>query len=578
MSELTVNDVLAAPESELAQTPQGREAVRRAAEVFLAKHPADCAACVKAGNCAIQKVCAVFRPDLPPVAFDGKRERLTAGVDVVAQKCVKCGRCVGFLKQAGVADPAGTMPPASCPPFPLSGMLPDLCPAGALIDAKAGKRSGCAEVVKIDSVDVTDGFGTPVQIEKSPDGSVARIRPVGGGVISDAARYCFEGLSRNRLDRPYVKIDGRLTECSWTEALAAVASKMSQTAPDRIAALFGRYADCETVLAVRDLLGLVGAKAVDAGTRPLWLDLNSRQSWLFNTPFNRIAEADGLLVVGANPLWECPPAGFALRRNPMPKAFVGMSEKVEAFCAVAGKKPRELREIRDGERASPLQNAKNPMVVVGDSVLNRADAPALMDLIYGICKKYGVIRDDWNGFNYLNANTGSAGALELGAVAENPLRPEIAAGSFDFVYLVDEDGITPADAGGAFVVYQGIYACPSALTADVVLPSLSFMEKRATYVNMRGVAQSTAVVSPPVGQSRESWKIPRALSGFLGTAPLPYDDLTEIRDRLAGENVVFYNRGAANPADDKPFGTAGKIDDTPIETTVAGLAKGGART
>lgn len=569
MSELTINDVLAAPESELAQTPQGRESVRRAAEKLLANHPADCAACVKAGNCEIQKVCAVFRPSLPPVAFDGKCEPLTGNVAVCAQKCVKCGRCTDFLKQAGAADQSGT-PPATCPSFPLSGMLADLCPAGALIDIRDGKKD--ADNVKIDSVDVTDGFGAPVQIEKSPDGSIARVRPAGGGVISDAARYCFDGLRRNRLDRPYVKIDGRLTECSWTEALAAAASKMRQTAPERIAALFGRYADCETVLAVKDLLGLVGAKAVDAGTRPLWLDLNSRQSRLFNTPFDRIAEADGLLVIGTNPLWECPPAGFALRRNPMPAAFVGMTERADAFCAVAGKKPRALREILDGERASPLQNAKKPMVVVGDGVLNRADAPALMDLIYRICEKYGVIRGDWNGYGYLNANTGLAGALELGAVAEKPLRPEIAAGSFDFVYLVDEDEFTRADAGGAFVVYQGIYAGASALTADVVLPSLSFMEKRATYVNMRGAAQSTAVAVPPVGQSRESWKIPRALSEFLETAPLPYDDLAEIRDRLGGENVVFYNRGETNPAENTPFGTAGKIDDTLIETV-----KGGAR-
>lgn len=110
------------------------------------------------------------------------------------------------------------------------------------------------------------------------------------------------------------------------------------------------------------------------------------------------------------------------------------------------------------------------------------------------------------------------------------------------------------------------------MTADVVLPSLSFMEKRATYVNMRGAAQSTAVAVPPVGQSRESWKIPRALSEFLETAPLPYDDLAEIRDRLGGENVVFYNRGETNPAENTPFGTAGKIDDTLIETV-----KGGAR-
>lgn len=70
-----------------------------------------------------------------------------------------------------------------------------------------------------------------------------------------------------------------------------------------------------------------------------------------------------------------------------------------------------------------------------------------------------------------------AGALELGLVSPEPLRPKIKNGEFDFVYLLNEDGISRRDLGGAFTVYQGIYASAAAQDADVVLPALAFTEK-----------------------------------------------------------------------------------------------------
>jgi NADH dehydrogenase/NADH:ubiquinone oxidoreductase subunit G len=69
---------------------------------------------------------------------------------------------------------------------------------------------------------------------------------------------------------------------------------------------------------------------------------------------------------------------------------------------------------------------------------------------------------------------------------------------------------------------EGIYY------ADVVLPSATYTEKDATYVNTEGRVQVTRLVVQPPGQAKEDWKILRALSEEIGQE-LPYDTHDEVR-------------------------------------------------
>lgn len=84
----------------------------------------------------------------------------------------------------------------------------------------------------------------------------------------------------------------------------------------------------------------------------------------------------------------------------------------------------------------------------------------------------------------------------------------------------------------AFVIYQGHTGDEGALYADLILPTSSYLEKQATYVNLDGRPQQTrgAVTSP--GFSQHDWMVLRALSEEIGS-PLPYDTLEELRTRIA---------------------------------------------
>ena len=551
----------------LTDTDRVRQAVKARAEQLFADHPNDCAVCPKAGDCVIQRICNKYRPELPLNKKNVRKRKLLDWIECAEEKCVKCGRCVSFLNKAGIQND-GAMPPVSCPPFPLSSTLIDKCPAAALTDASAAELWRPWEVCRIQTIDVTDCVGAKIYIDAADGQNIRVVSADPNRLISDKARFCLDGLRFNRLDRPYRRVGGQLKECSWNDALTAVAEKIKTTSPDRMAGLIGDYADCESMLALSDLFALKGAKAIDA--RPageMYLDTNSRQSYLFNTPFSRITEADAVLSVGAAVSVQAPAIGWLLRQRSVPMGFIGRKQDADLPYELLSQTPAVLKDILDGagRGASLLRQAEKPMIIVGSSVMLRPDAAAVSDLIYRICQSYGVIREDWNGYNFLIDKTTVLGALELDLIGEKSVRSKIGNGEADFVYLLNEDKFKHTDAPGAFVIYQGIYASEAAKDADVVLPGLAFTEKRATYVNAEGRAQSTAVVSPPFGSAREDWKILRALSEHLETAPLPYNDLDGIRDCLAGRNVVFYERDKIHAAENTPFGTPGPLSDTPIE-------------
>lgn len=90
---------------------------------------------------------------------------------------------------------------------------------------------------------------------------------------------------------------------------------MTAVAPEKRAALIGKFADCESMLALRDMLA---TKAVDARTGTEYVDA-ARQAHLFNTPFAAVKNADALLTVGVDLQSVLPAVDFLIRQNPMPK-------------------------------------------------------------------------------------------------------------------------------------------------------------------------------------------------------------------------------------------------------------------
>ena len=212
-----------------------------------------------------------------------------------------------------------------------------------------------------------------------------------------------------------------------------------------------------------------------------------------------------------------------------------------------------------------LKNAKNPMLILGQGALIRADGAGVLALARRVAEQCGMVKDGWNGFNVLHTAAARVGGLDLGFVPSQGGR-DVAGildgaskGEIDTVYLLGADEIDTTKLGKAFVIYQGHHGDAGANCADVILPGAAYTEKNATYVNTEGRVQQTKLAVFPPGEAREDWKIIRALSDAAGRK-LPYDTLAQLRARLSAINPVF---GKVNetpaPASFGAFGAAGQV-------------------
>jgi NADH-quinone oxidoreductase subunit G len=209
----------------------------------------------------------------------------------------------------------------------LSGNVNDLCPVGALTHKPWTFNYRPWELKKTQSIDVMDALGSAIRVD-SRGAQVMRALPrvnedINEEWLSDKSRYAVDGLGRQRLDRPYVRVNGKLAPATWGEAFAAVAGKIRATSPEKIGVIAGDLQDAESMKAALDLFGSLGVRNLDCRQDGTALGAGPRESWLFNTTLAGIEQADVVLLVGTNPRTrgpgvQRPPAqAVAQRQDPL---------------------------------------------------------------------------------------------------------------------------------------------------------------------------------------------------------------------------------------------------------------------
>src|SRR3974390_2738585 len=173
---------------------------------------------------------------------------LGALVKTSMNRCIQCTRCVRFVTEvAGVPELGAvgrgedmeiTSYLESAMTSELQANVIDLCPVGALTSKPAAFHARPWEYVKTESVDVMDALGSAIRVD-SRGREVVRILPrvneaINEEWISEKTRYVVDGLKTQRLDRAYVRADGKLAPASWSQAFAAVAARVKAAPRNRI--------------------------------------------------------------------------------------------------------------------------------------------------------------------------------------------------------------------------------------------------------------------------------------------------------------------------------------------------------
>lgn len=529
-------------------------------EMLLINHPLDCPICDQGGECDLQDQ-AMFYGSGSSRYTEHKRavEDKYMGPLVKTQmtRCIHCTRCVRFAEDiAGVPEVGAlyrgehmqiTTYLEQSMTSELSANVIDLCPVGALTSKPYAFVARPWELKKTETIDVMDAVGSNIRVDSRGE-AILRVMPrlneeINEEWIADKTRYAIDGLKNQRLDVPYVRRNGKLQAATWDEALDAIASKMNGLAGNRMAALAGNLADVESMMALKDLMAELGSPNIDCRQDGAKLDATDRASYLFNSTIAGIEDADVILLVGVNPRHEAPLINARLRKNYVRNGTqvynigqpIDLTFPVKEVC----NDPRMLNAIAAGEHelAQILSKAEKPAIIIGTAAVARADGEAIMAACKAIADNCGVVKDGWNGFNFLHYAAGRVGGLDIGFVPQkngkdiSGIIESIEQEEIEVVYLLGVDEIDMRYFGSAFVVYQGHHGDIGAHRADVVLPAAAYTEKDAVYVNTEGRPQEAFRAVFPVGQAREDWKIIRALSEKLGHT-LPYDTQSALRMRI----------------------------------------------
>ncbi|MCK4940316.1 MAG: molybdopterin-dependent oxidoreductase, partial [Rhodospirillaceae bacterium] len=425
------------------------------------------------------------------------------------------------------------------------------------------------ELKKTESIDVMDGAGSAIRVD-TRGGEVMRVLPrlhedINEEWISDKTRFACDGLSRQRLDTPYVRENGKLVPATWDEAFAVLAKKFKGVKGDAIAAIAGDQADVEAMTVLKDLMATLNSPNIDCRSDGGACDPGVAASYRFNTTIAGIEQADAILIIGSNPRVESPVINARIRKrylqNGLPIGVIGPDADLTYTHQNFGDDPAMLGDVAGGNHpfAKVLGKAKNPMLIIGAGALSRSDGQVLLGLAHKIANETGMISDSWNGFNVLQTAASRVGGIDIGFVPGAGGMDAISilegaqSGEIEIVYLLGADEIDTNRLGKAFVVYQGHHGDNGAHRADVILPGAAYTEKNATYVNTEGRVQQTRLATFPPGEAKEDWAIVRKLSDVLGHK-LAFESLADVRERMVEINDIFETIDEVKPQKWKNFG------------------------
>lgn len=521
-------------------------------EFLLINHPLDCPICDQGGECDLQDQSVAYGRGIS--RYDENKRAVTEKymgpiVKTVMTRCIQCTRCVRFAEEVAGVEEIGAIYRGEdmqitsylerAVSSELSGNVVDLCPVGALTSKPYAFEARPWELKKTLAIDVMDAVGTNIRLD-SRGRQVLRALPrinedVNEEWAHDKTRHAVDGLVRKRLDRPYVRRDGKLVAVEWDEAFDAIAAV---NAGSSVAAIAGDLLDCETMFAAKALVRNLGSSLIEGRQTGMAYDVSNLGAVAFNTTIAGVERADAILLVGTDLRHEAPLVNTRVRKAIKKGARVfaigpetDLTYKVEWL----GEDLSLLGGLPD-RAAEALDAAERPMVIVGPGALKNGHAAALKLATDG-----NLVREGWNGFNVVHTAAARMGGLMLGFAQAGGIA-DIVAANPKLVFFLGADEVDFSAFAGSFKVYIGHHGDKGAHHADVILPGASYAEKAGTYVNLEGrVQRGDAAVFAP-GDAREDWTILRALSDRLG-ATLPFDTFQGLRAAMFAEVPALATEG-----------------------------------
>ncbi len=343
-------------------------------EFLLANHPLDCPICDQGGECDLQDISENYGYRESRM-FEYKRgvEDKNFGplVKTTMTRCIHCTRCVRFTEEVAGDTNLGTTGRGRGTEITtyieglltneLSANVVDLCPVGALTNLPYAFKARPWELKSTHSIDVFEPIIPVIQVD-SRGAEVMRILPrvneeVNEEWISDKSRFAFDGVKRQRLNVPMIKVNSSETntqykDLKWEDALEKASEVLGNCKPEDIAVMIGDQACLESITVMRDFMHRLGVEDLEFKSNGLKVDPSFRSGYLMNSRVRGVEDADLCLMVGCNPKIESPVYNARIRKavlkNNLQVGVVGSPYELNYDYEHLGTSAKTLIDILDG--------------------------------------------------------------------------------------------------------------------------------------------------------------------------------------------------------------------------------------
>ena len=526
------------------KTQRVKKAREGVMEFLLINHPLDCPICDQGGECDLQDQSVAY--GLGGSRYEQNKrsvENKDMGpfIKTEMNRCIHCTRCVRFSTEISGSDEIGAIGRGRdmeittyldiAVKSELSGNVIDLCPVGALTSKPYAFSARPWELNQTESIDVMDAVGSNIRIDTKGN-KVMRVLPrnndeVNEEWISDKTRFFWDGLSLQRIDKPYLRENGKLRQVSWKKAIDVASDKLLNTNPKKIASITGDLVSIESIYSIKKLMDSI--KSPNTECRQDGSKINGgREKWLFNSKLSGIDVSDGCLLIGTNPRIEAALINSRIVRKSKEKNYsiglLGNKSELNYNYDYLGDDPSIIYDLIDNKSpfCEKLSKMNKPIMIIGQGALKGDEGEDYLNLCIELANNYNFLKNDWNGFNVLHTAASRPGAMEIGFLPKergkdlDQIIDGYKKGDISTLFLLGADEIEISEKTDCFVIYQGHHGDKGANIADLILPSPSFNEQNGLFINTEGRIQESIRATFPIGEAKEDWEIISLISKKMG--------------------------------------------------------------
>ena len=503
-------------------------------EFLLANHPLDCPVCDQGGECDLQDQSLYYGVDKSRFVENKRKvseKYMGPLIKTQMTRCIHCTRCVRFATEvAGIPEIGAigrgenmeiTTYLEKSMESELSANVIDLCPVGALTSKPYAFEARPWELKKTESIDVMDAVGSNIRVD-TYNWEVKRILPrlnndINEEWISDKTRYSCDGLSKQRLDVPYIKKNNKLQKSNWDEAIEIVVNKIKETQPNEIAGHIGDMVNLENSIAFKKLFNDLNSNNLEFREKKFYINPKDKINYIFNSSIKGIEESDLILLVGTNPRHEATILNARIRKafaqKKIPIYSIGDPGDLTYQYKVIGNKTDDIKKLinKENEISKNILSSKKPIIIIGESALELKCGKYIFEELKNYLINNNFITEEWNALNVLVQNASTVGLLDFKMLSQQEdnnfvFFDKLSSNKFKLLYLLGSDNLE-FKKNNEFIVYQGSHGDRGAEHADVIFPSAAYTEQNGLYSNLEGRVQECKKASYPIGDSLEDWKI-----------------------------------------------------------------------